>query len=209
MFTVLMLGSGIFWILTYSLIIWHGFREHTYGMPLVALGANLSWEFIFSFVLPHAPIQRTVNIVWFSLDLVILFQLLRYGPREFADLPKSMFFALVGLTLMTSFCTVLFVSLEFDDRRGAYAAFGQNLLMSVLFITMLYNRQSLRGQSLAIAGCKLVGTALASLAFYLYVPLSAGSVLLPFLYISIFFYDLIYVVLVYARGRVEVRAARE
>jgi hypothetical protein len=40
---------------------------------------------------------------------------------------------------------------EFDDWDGAYSAFGQNLLMSVLFITMLYARRSLRGQSVSIA----------------------------------------------------------
>ena len=53
MFDALMLGSGIFWTLTYVPIIWRGFLDQTYGMPLAALCANLSWEFIFSFVHPH------------------------------------------------------------------------------------------------------------------------------------------------------------
>jgi hypothetical protein len=89
---------------------------------------------------------------------------------------------------------------EFHDL-GTYAAFGQNLMMSVLFIVMLYRRRSLRGQSMSIALCKLLGTALASMAFYLYSPLSQHSVLLPFLYISILFYDVIYVGIVYMRQR--------
>jgi len=37
MFTLLMLGSGIFWTTTYMLIIRRSFLDHTYGMPLVAL----------------------------------------------------------------------------------------------------------------------------------------------------------------------------
>ncbi|MHC5853839.1 transmembrane-type terpene cyclase [Nostoc sp.] len=44
--TYLMLGSGAFWILTYILLIQRGFKDQTYGMALVALCANLSWEFI-------------------------------------------------------------------------------------------------------------------------------------------------------------------
>ena len=101
------------------------------------------------------------------------------------------YFTLFGLTLITSFCSVLFITMEFHDR-GAYSAFGQNLMMSVLFIVMLYRRQSLRGQSLGIALCKLIGTLLASITFFLYIPQFHHSILLPFLYVAILVYDLIY-----------------
>jgi len=148
-------------------------------------------------------IQRSVNLVWFCFDAVILVQILRYGPREFADLPKRVFYSLFGLTLASSFFVVLLMTTEFHDK-GTYAAFGSNLMMSVLFIMMLYRRRSLRGQSMSIAICKLAGTALASLAFFLYSPLSQRSVLLPFLYLTIFAYDAIYVAMVYRQ-----RATRE
>ncbi len=120
-------------------------------MPLVALCANLSWEFIFSFVFPHGPVQRPVNKVWFSFDLIVFYQLLRYGPREFPWLPKKLFYGMVALALLTAFFTVMFITLEFGDFDGAYSAFGQNLMMSVLFIVMLHSRGSLREQSLSIA----------------------------------------------------------
>ena len=80
---------------------------------------------------------------------------------------------------------MLLISAEFNDWGGVYAAFGQNLMMSVLFITMLYRRRSLRGQSRGIALCKLLGTALASLAFSRYTAISQRSVLLPFLYLTL------------------------
>lgn len=209
MFTILMLGSGLFWTLTYLLIIRRGWQDKSYGMPLVALSANLSWEFIFAFVLPHPPIQRAVNMAWFALDVVILLQLLRYGPREFPDLPKGIFYAAVGLALATSFSLVLFISYEFDDLAGVYAAFGQNLLMSVLFIAMLYHRRSLRGQSIWIALSKLVGTALASVAFSLHADIVERSILLPLLFGAILVYDLIYVGMVAIWPRTEARATRE
>ena len=198
-----MIGSGAFWTLTYLLILRRSSLDQTYGMPLVALCANISWEFLFSFIFPPQIIQHVVNLIWFSLDLIILTQLLRYGPRELTDLPKWAFYALVGLALTTSFFMVLLITVVFHDSAGVYAAFGQNLMMSVLFIAMLYRRRSLRGQSMSIALCKLLGTALASLAFYLYSPLSHRSVLLPFLYIAILFYDVIYVGLVYMQQRAE------
>src|SRR6266852_2809478 len=59
------IGSGICWTLVYLLIIKHGFQDKTYGMPLWALAANISWEFIFAFMLlTHNNVQHVVDIVW-------------------------------------------------------------------------------------------------------------------------------------------------
>jgi hypothetical protein len=200
-FDGILVGSGVLWTLTYLLIIRQGFLDRTYGMPLAALCANLSWEFIFAFVYPHDLPQRAVNMVWFSFDLVILGQVLLYGPREFGNLSRRLFYAGFALALGTAFGAVLATTLEFDDFDGAYSAFGQNLMMSILFVTMLYSRGSLRGQSVSIAALKMGGTALASFAFYFFDADYARSVLLPFLYVAIFVFDGIYLAatVVYAR----------
>ena len=202
-FDAILVGSGVLWTLAYFLIIRRGFLDRTYGMPLVALCANISWEFIFAFVYPHDLPQRAVNVVWFSFDAVILFQLLKYGPREFDDLPKRLFYAVFALALATSFGAVLGVTLEFDDFDGAYSAFGQNLMMSVLFCTMLYARGTLRGQSSWIALLKLLGTLLASVAFYFFDPEYEGSTLLPLLYVAILLFDGIYLGMTIVYGRRE------
>jgi hypothetical protein len=194
MFDAILVGSGLLWTLAYLLIIRQGFLDSTFGMPLAALCANLSWEFIFAFVYPHDLPQRAVNVVWFSFDLVILVQLLLYGPREFSGLPRRLFYAAFALALATAFGAVLTITLQFGDFDGAYSAFGQNLMMSVLFVTMLHARGSLRGQSVSIAALKMGGTALASFAFYFFNPDYDGSVLLPFLYVAILVFDAVYLV---------------
>ena len=205
MYTLLMLGGGIFWSVTYLLIIRRSILDQTYGMPLFALCANISWEFIFSFIYPPSIIQHIVNLIWFALDAIILMQFLRYGPREFADLSKQVFYIGFGLALVTSFFAVLLITLEFHNGE-VYSAFGQNLMMSILFIVMLYSRRSLRGQSISIAICKLLGTLLASLAFFLFFRQSA---LLQFFYISTFVYDVIYVGLVVYMQRAGMKAIRK
>jgi hypothetical protein len=130
-------------------------------------------------------------------------QFVIYGRSEFPSLSKKKFIAIFLFALATCFGLVFSITREFNDWQGAYAAFGQNLMMSVLFIIMLYNRNDLRGQSIFIALFKMLGTAISSLAFYLYQPISQGSFILPFLFISIFIYDLIYVILVYQKSREE------
>jgi len=204
--TFLLAGCDILWAITYVLIIRRSILDHTYGMPLVAACANISWEFIFSYLYPPNTLLLIAHLTVFFLDVIIVAFVLLNGPKEFTDLAKWVFYTAFGLALVTSFWLVLFISVQLNDLGttvgttkyvGIYAAFGQNLLMSVLFIVMLYNRGSLRGQSMGIAVCKLLGTFMASLDVYLYAPPFHTSVLLPFLYIAILIYDLIYVGLVW------------
>jgi hypothetical protein len=207
-FDAILVGSGVMWTLTYLLIIRQGFIDRTYGMPLAALCANISWEFIFAFVYPHDLPQRAVDVVWLSFDLVILVQLLAFGPREFPTLPRRLFYAAFALALGTAFGAVLSITLQFDDFDGVYSAFGQNLMMSILFVTMVYARGSLRGQSVWIAALKMGGTALASLAFYFFNPAYEGSILLPFLLLAILVFDGVYAVATMVLARRGARAKR-
>ena len=192
----LKIGSGVFWTAVYILIIRLGFRDKTYGMPIAALCANISWEFIFSFLYPHDPPQNYITMVWFAFDLVIVFQTLRFGSVAFE--PAWLFYPAFILCLFVSFGAILAITVEFNDWDGKYAAFGQNLMMSVLFVAMLLKRQNVKGQSIYIALFKMAGTLLPSILFFLRYP---NSPLLNFLYVSIFVFDLIYAVLLYAKHR--------
>ena len=191
------IASGVFWTLTYLLIINRGFSDKALGMPLTALCANISWEFIFSFVHPHGPPQIYVNYVWLIFDSIIVFQAIKFGQRDFPkNVSAKLFFPYFALVLVLSFCAVLFVTREFKDWDGKYAAFGQNLMMSVLFVTMLLKRNSAAGQSLYIALFKMIGTLLPSILFFRLFPSSA---LMNFLFVAILIFDLIYTIMLYRK----------
>src|ERR1700748_3693030 len=136
-FNQLMIGSGVCWTLTYLLIIRRGIIDLTYGMPAAALFANLAWETIYSFVYPHSMPQLAVDRIWFAFDVLILLQYLRFGPRVSKIRLAGSFYLQFLLGLAVSFSLILLLGLEFKDTNGAYSAFGQNLMMSVLFIVML------------------------------------------------------------------------
>lgn len=201
MYDELMIVGGLFWSLTYVLIIIRGFKDETFGMPLVALSANISWEAIFSLIYPPTPPQIYINYAWFCLDVVIVFQFLRYGKTEFSKFSIRKFYSIFLFVTFVAFGLILVISYELHDFIGVYAAFGQNLVMSILFVTMLFGRDSVQGQSMYIAIFKMLGTGIISLAFYLYQPVSQGSILLPSLYVSIFVVDSIYVILLYRKSK--------
>ena len=85
------LGSGVFWLLAYLLIIYRGFKDKSYGMPVVALIGNIAWEFIFGLGIesgcpatwsscPGTVIQIR-NFIWLLFDFVILYTVLKFGRR--------------------------------------------------------------------------------------------------------------------------------
>jgi len=198
--SIILILGGIFWILTYVFIISKGYKDKTYGMPLLALCANISWEFIFSFLLPHSPPQLYINYLWLVLDVIIVFQFFKYYKNEFPNLSSLTLCIVFGISVASAFSIILSGGIFLGDVDGVYAAFGQNLLMSVLFVVMFFKRgNTLRGQSIFIAIFKMAGTGLTSIHFYLFEPVSQSLFVLPLLFISIFFFDLFYTVLIVAQ----------
>jgi hypothetical protein len=156
-------------------------------MPLFALCANISWEFIFSFVISHSPPQLYINYLWFGLDAVIVFQFFKYHKNEFPNIASVKLYAVFVVAIAFAFSIILFDGLYLGDTDGAYAAFGQNLLMSILFVLMFYKRDKLlRGQSIFVAVFKMLGTGLTSIHFYFFgTCLSKLNSLTSFVYIHI------------------------
>ncbi|MBA9078794.1 hypothetical protein [Rufibacter quisquiliarum] len=198
---LLMIGSGIFWTITYLLILRRGFLDKTYGMPMAALCANVSWEFIFSFVFPHPQPQLFIDYLWLLFDVGILWQYIRYGRSSFPEqLPQNLFYPAFLFSLVFAALLIAVISVEFNEYIGIYAAFGQNLMMSILFVHLFLKRKGVQGQSVYIALAKMVGTIFPSVLFYLYFP---ESYLLLLLYGGIFVFDLVYFLLLYFQLRRE------
>ena len=160
---LLMLISAIAWTVAYINCISIGFRQKTYCIPLWALTLNFAWEIwhgIFDLHELGLQLQVIINAIWALFDTIILVTFFRYGKRYF---PKSLapvwFYAWGISSLIIAFLVQYAFVKEFGTiMGGGYAAFLQNLLMSVLFIVMLYKRNGTEGQSLTIAISKCLGT---------------------------------------------------
>lgn len=190
----LQLATGLFWVLTYMFIIKRGFQDKTYGMPMAAICANISWEFIFSFIYPHEGMQLIINIVWFSLDVIIMFQYLIWGWKDLKKyISVKNFYPIFFLALSLSFLIIIGITLEFKDFNGKYSAFSQNLMMSILFISLLVKRGNLSGQSIYIAIFKMAGSLCAAIAFYLYY----RTCFITVLSIGTLIFDWIYIIFIY------------
>lgn len=200
MLLILEIGGGTFWSVTYILIIKQGFRDKTSGMPMAALCANISWEFIFSFIYPLEGIKGIIAVIWFALDAIVVLQYIKYGREEFGKtMPIKYFYPVFSLTIIVSFSIIIVSVHEFNDLEGKYAAFSQNLMMSVLFISLLIKRGSTKGQSIYVAAFKMIGSLTAAAALYFYF----RSDLRTLLSAATLLFDLIYLALLYNQSRME------
>lgn len=115
---------------------------------------------------------RCINTVWMIFDVVIVFTVLKFGADSFGKTYKSRpgkasFYGMFAFMLI--FCFIfIFVGTDFlaklpvfqgsEFEAAKLIAYSQNLLMSALFIAMIWQRDSVEGQSWWIALCKWFGT---------------------------------------------------
>ena len=166
----LTLLSGFGWIIVYEECIRLGFKDKIYAMPFFALGLNVAWESIYTFsdiflgvhgaLIGMTLVQTIANAFWVILDIIILTTYFKFGKKEWGENIDSKYFipwSILGL--ITCFILQIVFIVEFGFVMGAeYSAFLQNLLMSILFISMFAKRGNMEGQSILLATAKWIGT---------------------------------------------------
>jgi hypothetical protein len=206
--TILALVSGLCWTLVYIEGIRLGVRDRSYAIPFYALALNLSWELLYSYFgfRTGIDLQTIINAVWFLFDVGILYTYFKFGRRYFPANLASWFLPWSILGLFTAFWVeYAFVRQFGTSAGGAYAAFLQNLLMSVLFISMLVRRGNTEGQNLRIAVSKWLGTLAPTIAFGV-IGGPKPLILIVGLLCSVF--DLIYIWMVRRYGRISTQPAQ-
>ena len=175
--TFLTILSGLGWIIVYEECIRLGFKQKTYAMPFFALGLNIAWEAIYTsadiFLGAHGPlegitmVQAIVNVFWVMMDAVMLFTYFKFGRKWWPKSVSVKWFVPWSLLVLAA-CVALQLGFikEFGFTPGdAYSAFLQNLLMSILFISMFARRGGSEGQSLLLAIAKWIGTLAPTITF--------------------------------------------
>lgn len=96
--------------------------------------------------------QVAVNALWILLDIIILNTYFKYGKKEWPEIFSPKLFApwSVLILICCSALQIVFIE-EFGFVMAAQnSAFLQNLLMSVMFISMFVRRGDMEGQSLLL-----------------------------------------------------------
>ncbi|WP_256986825.1 hypothetical protein [Streptomyces sp. BR123] len=154
------------WLVAYVAVVYRGFADQTYGVPLAAFFANLTWEFAYGFLLdPLGDYFHTASIFGFLVDAVIAWQVWKYGAAQFPNSVLGRYFRpIFGLCVAAALSVNYHAFIDLADPDGEYTGFGINLMMSILYLKMLEDRGSPEGQSMYIAIGKWLGTLCAWIA---------------------------------------------
>lgn len=201
-------AAGCFsWIVAYVFFILKGFRDRAPGLPLTAICLNFSWELLAAIVFPNpVPLWHFFDWAWMLIDLIIVYQLLCFGPsaQRMPEVKRYFHPLAAGVFLLGLYGQYAFV-LSYRDRLGLVAAFMINLIMSITFVLMFLERRAHgRGISVVGAWAKMLGTLGTSIQCHYVVryvdPEMPSLAFLTFLCVSIFVVDALYAALVTARA---------
>jgi hypothetical protein len=234
--------GDLLWAFAYIVAIVIGFKRQTFGIPILAVCLNITWEFVYTAIHPPgSAVTLGLHLAWLLIDVVILYQIFRYGRLCESTRPLGKYYAPAILAVL-ALCIAGHLTWHaaqnamaiFPDTLGVTSAFIINLVMSVLFVSMAMRHPNHPGLSLTVAWAKLVGTALISVGntivfftgsaqtFEVQVRkldsvdwVDAGTIgahnfdpgFMFFLFISIFVFDVIYVVLLGRRQKLASSAA--
>lgn len=77
-----LLGIGVlFWDATYILMTRRALATKTYGMPLLALALNVSWELVYAFYVSEMILEKLGFAFWLLLDIGLIYTTVRFGPE--------------------------------------------------------------------------------------------------------------------------------
>jgi len=80
-----LLGVGvIFWDATYILMTRRALATKAYGMPLLALVINVSWELVTVFYVCEAWLETVGFFIWLVLDLGLIYTTIKFAPNMWA-----------------------------------------------------------------------------------------------------------------------------
>lgn len=216
-FTVV--ASGIAWTITYVALVYRGFKDRSYGMPLAALALNFAWEITYSLIYPPHSMGTAavvINTLWMICDAGIVATFFLYGTKYFErhyQLSKAEFYVLSIVGFVASFAIMIKGGTFFKDfvpyfkgdtfESAKFIAFIQNAVMSILFVAMYYQRRTSEGQSFTIAWSKWLGTSMTVGLSYLGVEHADNWHFVGIFVAICFVFDLWYMALIYRQLRRE------
>ena len=139
-------ASGcVAWVVIYVNVI-SDFRTKRYiEIPIMAVCANICWEFIWSFLFETnmGALYVWGYRLWFFLDCYILYGLFKYGAKQLVNDEFKKHFPWIVVALLAAWGFMLYHYIKIYDypisHMGAFSGYIINWMMSLLFIT-LYTR---------------------------------------------------------------------
>jgi hypothetical protein len=194
-------GIGcFFWVIAYAVLVKNIIVKKFVEMPAYVAGANIGWEFVWSFI--YRPdtgwLFALSYMACFFLDVYIFTSVIRYGTKQpMAEEFKKHFivFAIINLAFWILF-SYFFKNENFDTDIGANSGYIINVILSLQCLSMLFQTKDTKDFSILMSWSKMLGTGLISVSMFFFYP---DNHFVQLLGVSCFIIDSTYIYVLYKR----------
>lgn len=168
-------GVGcLFWVIAYVVLVWEIRKKKFVEMPAYIAGANIGWEFVWSFFYhPDTGLLYALSyIAAFLLDCYIFWATLKYGtkqPMNEASKKHFAFFCIVNFLFWIAF-NYLFRAEGYDTSIGANSGYIINAILSLQCLFLLFQTQDTGRFSMLLAWSRMLGTGLITVSMFIFYP---------------------------------------
>lgn len=184
------------WVWVYIVVIIDIFKYKFVGIPVLAVCANIAWEFLWSFkyYTNMGALFEWGYRAWFILDIFILSAVLKYGKIQFTDKRLQKVFPLIIVFCFICWASGIYsLTSQYYDPIGAVSAYLVNTNMSAIYIFLILNFPFEKSLGISTAWLKMLGTALTSVFCFWAFP---NQYFMLTLAVITFVLDMIYIFLV-------------
>jgi hypothetical protein len=192
----LVLAGTIFWVIAYYIIIRDGFKYQFVEMPFLAGASNFAWEFVWGFMLVTDMGKLFVwgLRIWFFMDILIFYLLLKYGYKQLRNQALKRYFHPLEITVCLLWIPIFYyMSKEgYDTSMGAISAYMITVVMASLFINLRLSNPPEGIFSPYTGWMRLIGNTSMSVFVFLKYP---QIHYLQLLCLAVFLLNIVYVIL--------------
>jgi len=193
--------AALYWVWVYIVVIIDIRKYKFVGIPVLAVCANIAWEFLWSFKFytnMGAAFEWGYR-AWFMLDVYIIISVIRYGKIQFSDIQlKKNFLLIVIFAFLCWVAGIYALTIQYEDPIGAVSAYLVNAHMSALYILLILKFPAEKSLSISTAWHKMLGTALTSVFCFWVFP---GAYFMLTMTVITFVLDMAYIYLVTSKKK--------
>jgi hypothetical protein len=192
----LVLVGTIFWNIAYYIIIRDGFKYQFVEMPFLAGASNFAWEFVWGFMLVTDMGKLFVwgLRIWFFMDILIFYLLLKYGYKQLRNQALKRYFHPLEITVFILWIPIFYYMAKegYDTSMGAISAYMITIVMASLFIHLRLSNPQGGIFSPYTGWMRLIGNTFMSVFVFLKYP---QIHYLQLLCVAVFMLNVVYVIL--------------
>ncbi|UFH56034.1 hypothetical protein [Spirosoma sp. KNUC1025] len=168
-------GVGcLLWVIAYVVLVREIRKKKFVEMPAYVAGANIGWEFVWSFFYhPDTGLLYSLSYqAAFFLDCYIFYSTLRYGTKQpiHADMVKYFkYFCIINFAFWILFC-YFYRNEGYDTLNGANSGYIINVILSLQCLFMLFQTKDTARFSMVLAWSRMLGTGLITVSLFYFFP---------------------------------------